>query len=156
MSVLSDLCADLNKLGRKAVATSLSLPFPLTADSDLIDILDDLDGSTPWTTLTPSCDITMDYGMQSLVLRGIPENRLKQPMQEGNEQMEKAAYSCSTVHEMMSMYLDCSFNGAASYLATVGKALQIKDPYPKIFNSKVQVNGNISNKSRTEGNKYIE
>jgi hypothetical protein len=151
LSTLSDLCVDLNKFGRKAVATSLSLPFPMDANKDLIDLLDDLEGSCPWTTITPSCNINMDNNMQSLVIRGIPENRLKRPMKEAKEQIEKAAYKCSTVHEMMSLYLDCSCHSSASYLISTEEVLKIKDPYPKIFNNMVQENGNISNTPRIGG-----
>lgn len=140
---LSDLCADLNKLGRKAVATSLSLPFPMSAKQDLIDVLDDFEGSL-WTSLTPSCDIPMDENMQSIALRGISEDRLKRPMNEANKQMSKAAYRCSTVHEMMTLYLACTCHASATYLSTITSGLKIKDPYPKIFNNNVTENGNIA------------
>ncbi|XP_001606064.1 protein misato [Nasonia vitripennis] len=149
MSALSDLCADLNKLGRKAVATSLSLPFPMVEKQDLIDMLDDLDGGCPWVSLTPSCNIGMDNAMQSLALRGVPESRLKRPMQEAQDQMIKPAYKCSSVHEMLSLYINCSWYSTGTYLTTAEQPLKIKDPYPKIFNSNILENGDSSrNKSR--------
>ncbi|KOC68125.1 Protein misato [Habropoda laboriosa] len=132
--VLSDLCADLNKLGRKAAATSLTLPFPMTAKADLIDVLDDFEG-TLWTSLTPNCHIPMDKNMQSIVLRGIPEERLKRPIAHAMKQMSKPAYRCSTVHEMMMLYLACTCHASATYLSTITSPLNIKPPYPKIFNN---------------------
>lgn len=150
-SVLSDLCADLNKLGRKAAATTLSLPFPIAVKQDLIDMLDDLDGGCPWTTLTPSCNATMNHSRHSLALKGIPEDRLKRPLKDAEKQMEKAAYRCSTVHEMMSIYLDCSSYGSGAYLTTTERGLQIENPYPKIFNGNVQENGNTAKKARIDG-----
>nr|XP_050858209.1 protein misato [Vespula vulgaris] len=141
--VLSDLCADLNKLGWKAVATSLSLPFPMTIKRDLIDILDDYEGSL-WTSLTPSCDIPMDKNMQSIALRGISEERLKRPMNEAIKQMSKPAYRCSTVHEMMTLYLACTCHASATYLSTIKSSLKIQQPYPKIFNTNVTETGDIA------------
>ncbi|XP_076635548.1 misato mitochondrial distribution and morphology regulator [Colletes latitarsis] len=140
--VLSDLCADLNKLGRKAAATSLSLPFPMIEKKDLIDVLDDFTG-TLWTSLTPSCDISMDKNMQSIALRGVPEERLKRPLSQAMKQMAMPAYRCSTVHEMMMLYLACTCHASATYLSTISSPLKIKDPYPKIFNNDVTETGDI-------------
>lgn len=140
--VLSDLCADLNKLSRKAAATSLSLPFPMTSKMDLIDVLDEFTG-TLWTSLTPSCDIPMDKNMQSVALRGIPEERLKRPIYQATKQMSMPAYRCSTVHEMMMLYLACTCHASATYLSTVSSPLKIKDPYPKIFNKNITETGDV-------------
>ena len=141
--VLSDLCADLNKLGRKAAATSLSLPFPMVAKMDLIDVLDEFEGNI-WTSLTPSCDIPMDKNMQSVVLRGIPEDRLKRSGPQAMKQMSKPAYRCSTVHEMMTLYLACTCHASATYLSTISSALNIKDPFPKIFSNDITETGDIA------------
>lgn len=140
--VLSDLCADLNKLGRKAVATSLTLPFPMTAKADLIDVLDEFEGSL-WTSLTPNCDIPMDKNMQSIVLRGISEERLKRPISDAMKQMSKPAYRCSTVHEMMMLYLACTCHASATYLSNISSPLNIKPPYPKIFNNNITETGDV-------------
>ena len=140
--VLADMCADLNKLGRKAVATSLTLPFPMTDKMDLIDVLDDFTGAL-WTSLTPSCDISMDKQMQSLVLRGIPEDRLKRPIAQASKQMPKPAYRCSTVHEMMTLYLACTCHASATYLSTIPSPLMIKHPYPRVFSNNVAETGDI-------------
>lgn len=140
---LSDMCADLNKLGRKAAASSLSLPFPMTAKMDLIDVLDEFEGSL-WTSLTPSCEIPMDKNMQSVALRGISEDRLKRPMQDALKQISKPAYKCSTVHEMMTLYLACTCHASATYLSTIPSSLKIKAPFPKVFNNDITENGNIA------------
>lgn len=142
---LSDLCVDLNKLGRKAAATTLSLPFPMKTKMDLIDILDEFEGSL-WTSLTPSCNIPMDYDMRSLVLRGIPEERLKRPCHEcPQQQLNKPAYKCSSVHEMMTFYLMCTSHASATYLSNIEAPLKIPLPYPRIFNNNVTEDGNITN-----------
>lgn len=150
MSALSDLCADLNKWGRKAAALSVNLPFPMTTKRDLIDILDDLDEPL-WTSLTPYCEISTDKNYQSMSLRGIPEDRLKRPLNEAQNQMSKAAYKCSTVHEMMSLFLSCSCHASATHFTNISAPLTIKHPFPKIFNSHVMRNGNISETPNDEG-----
>ncbi|XP_003707902.1 misato mitochondrial distribution and morphology regulator [Megachile rotundata] len=141
--VLSDLCADLNQFGRQAVATSLTLPFPMMTKMDLIDVLDEFEG-TLWTSLTPSCEIPMDRNMQSVVLRGISEDRLKRPISHAMKQMSKPAYRCSSVHEMMMLYLACTCHASATYLSTISSPLSIKEPFPKIFNNDITENGEIA------------
>lgn len=143
MSSMSDLCSDLNKMGRKAAVTSLSLPFPMEPKKDLIDVLDDLE-NPPWTSLTPSCEVPKDRSMHSVALRGIPEDRLKRPLQQARKQMQKAAYRCGSVHEMMSLYLSCSCYASATYVMTLEEGLKIKAPYPRIFNNNVHSNGDIA------------
>lgn len=140
---LSDLCADLNKLGRKAAATSVSLPFPMKMKTDLIDILDEFEGCL-WTSLTPSCDIPTDDNMQSIALRGIAEDRMKRPIHQANKQISKPAYRCSSVHEMMTLYLACTCHASATYLCNIEAPLKIVEPYPKIFNNNVTEDGNIA------------
>lgn len=140
---LSDLCADLNKLGRKAAAVSLSLPFPMKMKMDLIDVLDEYEGSL-WTSLTPSCDIPMDKNMQSIALRGISESRMKRPMQEASKQLSKPAYRCTSVHEMMTLYLACTCYSSPTYLSTIDAPLKISIPYPKFFNNNVTEKGDIA------------
>lgn len=140
---LSDMCADLNKLGRKAAATSLSLPFPMKTNMDLIDMLDEFEGSL-WTGLTPSCEIPMHSSMQSIAVRGIPKDRIKRPVQEANKQMSKPAYRCSTVHEMMMLYFACTCHASATYLTDIEAPLKISIPYPKIFANNITENGNIA------------
>lgn len=153
-SVLSDLCADLNKLGRKAVATSLSLPFPMTVKRDLIDILDDLDAPM-WTSLTPNCEIPTDKQMQSIALRGVPENRLKRPREQAKKQMAMPAYRCSTVHEMMTMYLAYSCQASAVYFTNAQAPLKIVDPFPRIFNNNLHANGDVASWPVGEGETTI-
>lgn len=140
---LSDLCADLNKLGRKAAATSLSLPFPMRIKTDLIDVLDDLEGA-PWTSLTPSCDVPTDDNMQSIALRGVPEDRMKRPIHQAGKQISKPAYRCSSVHEMMTLYLACTCHTSATYFSNIAAPLKIAEPYPRIFNNNVTDNGDIA------------
>jgi hypothetical protein len=152
-ATLSDLCADLNKSGRKAAATSLSLPFPMRIKVDLIDMLDDMDlgYKSLWTSLTPSCEIPTDNCMQSIALRGISEDRMKRPIQEASKQMAKPAYRCSSIHEMMTLYFACTSHASATYLSDIEAPLKISIPYPKIFNNNITEDGNITDWPVTAG-----
>lgn len=142
-ATLSDLCADLNKLGRKAAATSLSLPFPMKMKMDLIDVLDELE-ECPWTSVTPSCDVPADNSMQSIALRGISNERIKRPIHHAGKQISKPAYRCSSVHEMMTLYLTCACHASATHFSNIVAPLKIVDPYPSIFDNNVTENGDIA------------
>lgn len=52
---------------------SSALPICMEADSNFLDVLQDLQGSLPWLSLTPHCTNQSTPFMQSVVVRGIPE-----------------------------------------------------------------------------------
>lgn len=52
---------------------SSALPICMEADSNFLDVLQDLQGSLPWLSLTPHCSNQSTPFMQSVVVRGIPE-----------------------------------------------------------------------------------
>lgn len=53
---LSDLGADLTRSGRKAVAASINMPFPMKENSDLLECLDNYQEPL-YHSITPNCDI---------------------------------------------------------------------------------------------------
>ncbi|KAF2899962.1 hypothetical protein ILUMI_06229 [Ignelater luminosus] len=146
---LSDLCADLNIFGRKAAATSLCLPFSFNKGSDFIDCLDNWDGPLS-QSISPNCIIGTDKLMQTFTLRGIPEDRLKRPLQNAGKQKDMPAYRCNSVNEMLSLYLSCNYFISATNVTTVTKGLSVKTPYPSIFDPFVGTDGNINNTPRPE------
>jgi hypothetical protein len=67
----------LSMLGRKAAVASLGLPFAMGYDAYLQDTLEKSKGPL-WQTLSPSSDLENDHIFtQSVVLRGVPEQRLR-------------------------------------------------------------------------------
>lgn len=52
---------------------SSALPICMEADSNFLDVVQDLQGSLPWLSLTPHCTNQSTPFMQSVVVRGIPE-----------------------------------------------------------------------------------
>jgi hypothetical protein len=74
---LSDMTDTLSVQGRKAAVASLGLPFAIEHDAYLQDTLEKLDGPL-WQTLSPSSNLENDrIWIESVVLRGIPELRLR-------------------------------------------------------------------------------
>lgn len=86
--------------------------------------------------------------MQHLVLRGIPECRLKKPQNKAGKQKEMAAYKCNTVKDMIDFYLSCTTYATASNLTTLEKPMPTKNPFPDIFDEFVGIDGNVYANSR--------
>lgn len=88
--------------------------------------------------------------MQTFTLRGIPEDRLKRPLQNAGKQKDMPAYSCNSVNEMLSLYLSCNYFLSATNVTAVTKGLSVKTPYPSIFDPFVGSDGNINSTPRPE------
>lgn len=74
---LSEMTDTLSRLGRRAAVASLGLPFAMGYDTYLQDTLEKWEGPL-WQTLSPSSNLENDrIWMQSVVLRGVPELRLR-------------------------------------------------------------------------------
>lgn len=126
---LAGFCGDLNNHGRKFAAAALALPFPMQHKQDLIDCLDKFEGAI-FTSLTPNCSIGTDYVIQSLCVRGIPRDRLKQPLEKAQAQMRMAAYKCDSVSEMFQLYLQCANHASMAHVASVSMAMPTRLPFP--------------------------
>ncbi|XP_017781412.1 PREDICTED: protein misato [Nicrophorus vespilloides] len=139
---LSDFAVDLTPYGRKATAASICLPFSLNTGGYLIDCLDNWEG--PLTqSITPNCTIGSSRLMQLYTLRGVGANQLKKPSSVAGKQLDMPAYRCNTIDEMLSMYLAYTCHASASNVTSVSKGLQVKKPFPDIFDKRVGRNGNI-------------
>lgn len=85
---------------------------------------------------------------QIITLRGIGENRLKQPQQKAGKQKEMAAYQCRNINEMLNLYLACNCHASATAVNVVYKGLNVSAPFPNIFDQFVDLDGNIIRKPR--------
>lgn len=142
-SMLTDLCVDLNKLGRKAAAASITMPFPMVNRKYLIDVLSERSDSSFWTNLTPNCDLGTERIMQSMCLKGVSEARLKKPLKDAKDQIQNPAYKCRSVHEMMTVFLYENCYASATHLTTLQKPLKINEYFPKIFDDCLGRDGSI-------------
>lgn len=142
-SYLSGFCSDLTNYGRKMCAAGMALPFQMGSDQDLIDCLDKQTADCPFfTTLSPNSKIGTDRIVQNVVVRGIPENRLKKPLQMAKDQMKMAAYRCSSVREMFEMYFQCSMYASLSHVTSLPNGMPVQTPYPKnMFDERIGFDG---------------
>lgn len=149
-SYLFHLCNDLNGSGRKIAAGSIGLPLGMKEKEYLIESLDNWEGPL-WTMMTPNCNLSLDKCMQSITVRGLPEDLLKKPPHIDSNHREMPAYRCNDVQEMISFYLSCTCYATASHVTTIQKGMIIKVPYPKIFKENINQNGFVSKESRVDG-----
>lgn len=74
---MEDLTQELVAGGRKAAAASVNFPFPMKHRSFLLDTLEQWEGPL-WQSLSSCCDLNDDrIWAQSVVLRGVPNSKLK-------------------------------------------------------------------------------
>lgn len=135
---LTGFCSDLNNYGRKLVAGGLAMPFPMTTNEDLIDCLDRQSSSRLFTDLSPNCNIGSSRIVQSMCLRGVPADRLKQPLKLAKEQARMAAYRCETSAEMMQLFYQCLNHASLSHCSTTATGVTCRVPFPlEIFDERV-------------------
>ncbi|KAJ6626282.1 Protein misato [Pseudolycoriella hygida] len=147
-SLLSGFCSDLCNYGRKLVAAALALPLKLGTGQNLIDCLDEQDGPL-FTQLTPNANVGTDRIVQSVFVRGIPQNRLKQPLKSANHQIKMAAYQCNSVAEMLQLFFQCNNYASMSHVSHIDSGFPIKLPFPtEMFDQRVQTNGWIGDVPR--------
>lgn len=81
--------------------------------------------------------------MQLMVLRGVPETRLKKPLKQAKDQKDVPAYKYDSIKDMLSYYLECTTYVSASHITTIEKPVAIGPVYPKIFDNRVGSDGSI-------------
>jgi hypothetical protein len=65
---------DCNVMYVQVGSVSTALPMTLESESNFVDMVQDLEDTLPWLSLTPHCPNQTNPYMQSVVVRGIPEN----------------------------------------------------------------------------------
>lgn len=93
--------------------------------------------------------------LQHITLRGIPEEKLKKPLEQAKGQKELPAYRCDTVANMLEMYLSYSTHATVSNVTTVRKPLSVNNPFPKIFNKDVGIHGEVYENDLSEMSKFF-
>lgn len=128
---LANFCNDLTNNGRKLAGAAMAMPFPILANQDLIDCLDQADEPL-FTSLSPNTTIGTDYVVQNVSIRGIVENRLKSTKNKNviDRQRQMAAYHCSSVSEMLQLYFQCNMHCSLSNVIAFDKGMPTKKPFP--------------------------
>lgn len=140
---LASFCSDLTNYGRKLTAAGLALPFNMSSEHDLIDCLDQFEGKI-FTQLSPNSDVGTDRIVQSISVRGIPENRLKNTKSQKTieRQQKMAAYGCNSVAEMFQLYFQCSNYNSLAHVSALQSAMATRKPFPlELFDNRLNSNG---------------
>ncbi|KAK3913705.1 Protein misato [Frankliniella fusca] len=150
---MSDMIDPMRRHGRSVACCSLGLPFGIKEGDNLLHTLETWEGPL-WTSLTPHCnpdieDLNHRLWMQSVVIRGIPQKRLRGPP--NAEEKPNSAMSCDSPSQLLQAYLDFSSNGTYSHVSSSESPCKVKPPFPRIFKPSVALNGDIlSHGSRSE------
>lgn len=152
---LANFCSDLTNNGRKLAGAAMAMPFPLGANQDLIDCLDQNDGEL-FTSMSPHTKIGTDYIVQNVCVRGIAEDRLKNVKVQNvvDRQRKMAAYRCGSVSEMFQLYFQCSMHASLSNVIAFDKGMPTKKPYPvELFGDRYNAIGNVHEFALTDEEK---
>ncbi|KDR19639.1 protein misato homolog 1 isoform X2 [Zootermopsis nevadensis] len=142
---LSEMTDSLSRLGRRVAVASLGLPFAMEYDAYLLDTLEQWEGPL-WQTLSPNCNLENDrIWIQSVVLRGVPKLRLKSVQM---QQDRNPAYTCTSVQEMLSLFLTCCSYATASHVTSADSPCNVSSPFPQIFSEFVGLDGSVSTQKR--------
>lgn len=127
----------------------------MTTSEDLIDCLDRQSSFRLFTDLSPNANIGSTRIVQSMCIRGVPENRLKQPLKTSKEQSRMAAYRCESTAEMMQLFYQCLNHGSLSHCTVVPSGMVTRVPFPlELFDPRISQTGFQFNKpgmTRLEG-----
>lgn len=142
---LLGFCSRICPHGRTMTAAGLALPLGMQQEQDFIDYLDKQSGGNNLsllTQLTPGCDPGSSHLMQSVMARGIPQTRLKRPLEQAGPQLQMAAYRCDSVSQMLQLYYQCAYHGSLAHVASSPLPLKTQLPFPyEIFEAGVASDG---------------
>lgn len=82
--------------------------------------------------------------MQYVTLRGISEDKLKQPPDRAQKQQNLPGYECNSITEMLNLYLSYSTYATINNVTVVHKSLDVRTPFPRIFDSSINQDGYVS------------
>lgn len=138
---MCDITDNFQSFGRKVGSMSSALPICMEADSNFLDVLQDLQGSLPWLSLTPHCSNQSTPFMQSVVVRGIPETTPRSP---------RGIYSsCRSINDTLQVYLTENFNSCLNAGTVINTPCKVNTPFPHIFKKNVNKFGLVSTTERS-------
>lgn len=140
---LLGFCSRICPHGRTMTAAGLALPLGMQQEQDFIDYLDQQSAnSSLLTQLTPGCDPGSSHLLQSVLARGIPQARLKRPVEKAGPQLQMAAYRCDSVSQMLQLYYQCAYHGSLAFAASSPLPLKTQLPFPyEMFDAGVAGDG---------------
>lgn len=146
---IQDITHSLNSQGRVVASLSTALPVGLNLDQSLIDYLTNHKEILPWTSLTPNVDQTSKAIVQSVVLRGLTDDRVKSKA--AASKLPSHLSQCRTRHEALVSYLHEKCGGNPMAVTCLESAMKTAMPYPNIFDKHVSKMGDFCQHERSDG-----
>ena len=137
--VLADITHSFNAQNRKMAAICSSMPFPLSSESSLVDVLTAHENKFPWQSLTPHFKSDTIPIMQSVVLRGIPQNHVTSRQSPGR--LPRYLTGLSSADAILEAYLSNICPGKLFAKSVITSPLKTSIPYPHIFDQNVTKDG---------------
>ncbi|XP_041361041.1 protein misato homolog 1-like [Gigantopelta aegis] len=145
-SHIADLTGAFNNLGRKIVAVSTSLPFPLAHDGTFMDSLLRHKGNVPWYSVTPHVCASTNSFLQSCVVRGIPYDKINRKIP--NPLVSGSLSQSMNLNEILETYLSETHPHCYSTVNVVRDACKTSLPFPNIFDRRLNSQGQITRTER--------
>ncbi|XP_048733947.1 protein misato homolog 1-like [Ostrea edulis] len=137
---MCDIANSFQSHGKKVGSVSAALPMMLETESNFVDMVQGLEGTLPWLSITPHCLNQANPYMQSVVVRGIPENMPRSP---------RGLYSsCRSVNDTLQVYLTENFISGLSAGTVIKSPAKVSTPFPHIFKKSINRNGFLSTNQR--------
>ncbi|KAG8541207.1 hypothetical protein GDO81_029456, partial [Engystomops pustulosus] len=125
--------------GRKMLAATCSVPFPLAPAWSLPDALLPHMTSAPWRSVSP-CQHPSTVFSQSVVLRGIPETRQTSSLPAGTR-LPSSLHACESGSQVLQHYLSSLYSRALSTTHLLGAPCALGSTFPQFFSRFVTKDG---------------
>ncbi|XP_063810964.1 protein misato homolog 1 [Pseudophryne corroboree] len=133
------LAESINFSGRKVLAASCSVPFPLLSSSLLPDALLPHLGSAPWHSVSACADDGTIFS-QSVVLRGIPKERQSCRLLPGTRE-RSSLHACGSGDEVLQRYLSALYPRTVSFSHLLQTPSSLGPTFPQFFSPYVTKDG---------------
>ncbi|XP_078697673.1 protein misato homolog 1-like [Branchiostoma floridae x Branchiostoma belcheri] len=145
--LMTDLTGTLNYSGRKLAALSARLPFPITLDGSLAASLSQFVAAPDLVSLCPGLKEPGRTFMQSVVLRGVPSNRIRIP--DPAAHADSIFRDCRSVNDCLKRYLQRVYPGTLNAGTVVNEPMTVTTPFPHLFQPEIAHDGLVGFKPRS-------
>ncbi|XP_073466486.1 protein misato homolog 1-like isoform X2 [Aquarana catesbeiana] len=136
---MSHLLDTLSFSGRKVLAASCSLPFPIGSSSFLPDALLPHMTSPPWRSLSACADGAPLFS-QSVVLRGVPRRQQISSLPAGTRP-PSSLHACASGEEVLQCYLSAVCPRTLSVSHLLGTPCMLGPTFPQFFSRYITKDG---------------
>ncbi|CAH1796416.1 unnamed protein product [Owenia fusiformis] len=135
----------LTQCNRKVLTLNASFPFTLNQSQSLIGRLMELEDELPWQPLGPYPTSKSKLFSQSMVLRGIPPNRMKSV---SDKDVHSVLGKCNDYQDLLQLYSTEMFPYTLNSCFVVKQPCKVIAPFPNIFRDNLTPDGQLSQTPR--------